>query len=133
MKILTETETQELADGILCDDNDRKNIQRLAAQAGLFHKLVKFFSRHTTTARGLTKLLRKHLKGESMIPIKTIEIPPVFTYEEILLDLNNRITLSKTQVIREVGYHGADLELFFKENGNKERYSARDVLIWLGY
>ena len=42
-------------------------------------------------------------------------------------------TVSRTEAIRELKKHSADLGEFFEEIGDKPSYKALDVLYWLGY
>lgn len=43
-------------------------------------------------------------------------------------------TITKVRALLELHNHGiTDPTEFFAECGDKERYSAQDVLIWLGY
>lgn len=45
-------------------------------------------------------------------------------------------TISKKRAIRELEKHGISTEeqqQFFEEVGNREEYSAQEVLVWLGY
>tara|TARA_R110002020_G_scaffold57194_3_gene157659 strand:- start:485 stop:664 length:180 start_codon:yes stop_codon:yes gene_type:complete len=44
------------------------------------------------------------------------------------------ITISRERACQELKAHGlVDLKEFFDELGDKEAYSAQDVLDWLGY
>lgn len=42
-------------------------------------------------------------------------------------------TISRQQAIRELKRHGACLEEFFAELGDRAEYSGAEVLGWLGY
>ena len=41
--------------------------------------------------------------------------------------------LSKSRALLEVRRHGASEADFIQEMGDKERYDAQSVLLWLGY
>ena len=50
------------------------------------------------------------------------------TYEEAV-----QSRVSKEEALREVAYHGADWDAFLEEMGDRQEYSGKEVLQWLGY
>ena len=51
------------------------------------------------------------------------------TYEEAL----DGAEVSRYEAVREIRRHHADVLLFFTEMGERDMYTALEVLEWLGY
>lgn len=52
------------------------------------------------------------------------------TLEEIM---EEDVTVTQKQAMKEVNKHGVAWEEFTKDNGVHDVYSAQKVLLWLGY